>query len=134
VLIFGSCVNSYDTVEGPPSPAFRGSILSFPTTGPTLTTWHRSALGVRHNTDFIQRFTEREAQRRGVKRKVPLTATQRAARREILRQIYFLTPADAECTQVNIAGMLRKWKRWTSFPSMAGTIANQEQDIASLPS
>ncbi|KAI1305758.1 hypothetical protein F5Y03DRAFT_384421 [Xylaria venustula] len=68
--------------------------------------------GARHNAEFIKRFAEREAQRRDARRKVPLTATQRAARREKLRQIRFLTPADAECTQVNIAGMLRKWKRY----------------------
>ncbi|KAI0531848.1 hypothetical protein GGR58DRAFT_518190 [Xylaria digitata] len=53
-----------------------------------------------------------QAQKRDAQRKVPLTATQRAARREKLRQIRFLTPADAECTQVNLTGMLRKWKRY----------------------
>ncbi|KAK3935373.1 hypothetical protein QBC46DRAFT_453549 [Diplogelasinospora grovesii] len=68
--------------------------------------------GPRHHADFIKRFTEQEAQRRDARRKVPLTATQRAARREKLRQIRFLKPADADCTQINISGMLRKWKRY----------------------
>ncbi|KAK3938085.1 hypothetical protein QBC46DRAFT_460441 [Diplogelasinospora grovesii] len=72
----------------------------------------RPSGGARHHANFIKRFTEREAQRRDARRKVPLTATQRAARREKLRQIRFLKPADADCTQVNTASMLRKWKRY----------------------
>lgn len=71
----------------------------------------RPSGGPRHNSDFIKRFTEQEAQRREAqRRKVPLTAEQRAAQRERLRQKRFLMPADAVCTQVNIAGVLRKWK------------------------
>jgi hypothetical protein len=72
----------------------------------------RPSGGARHHADFIKRFTEQEAQRREAKRqKVPLTAAQRAARRERLRKIRFIKPADADCTKSNIAGVLRKWKR-----------------------
>ncbi|KAI0876768.1 hypothetical protein GGS24DRAFT_513091 [Hypoxylon argillaceum] len=52
------------------------------------------------------------AQTRDARRKVFLTAVQRAVRREKLREICSLKPTDAECTQVNIAGMLRKWKKY----------------------
>jgi hypothetical protein len=72
----------------------------------------RPSGGARHNADFIKRFAEREALRREAQRqKVSLTAEQRVAQRERLRQIRFLKPADADCTQVNIAGMQRKWRK-----------------------
>lgn len=68
--------------------------------------------GARHHADFIHRFTAREAQRRAAQqRKIPLTPEQRARRRERLRQIPFIKPADADSTQINLAGILRKWKR-----------------------
>ncbi|KAL2128476.1 hypothetical protein VTI74DRAFT_9128 [Chaetomium olivicolor] len=69
--------------------------------------------GARHHADFIKRFTEQEAQRGEAKqRKVPLTAAQRAARRERLRKIRFIKPPVAKCTQINNARFLRRWKRY----------------------
>jgi uncharacterized SAM-binding protein YcdF (DUF218 family) len=71
----------------------------------------RPSGGARHHTDFIKRFTEQEAQQRKAKQqKVPLTAAQRATRRDRLRKIRFIKPADADGTRANIAGVLRKWK------------------------
>ncbi|KAI0867273.1 hypothetical protein GGS24DRAFT_486181 [Hypoxylon argillaceum] len=68
----------------------------------------RPSGGARHNADFIKRFTKQEAQKQNAVPEITLTATQRAARRAKLRQIRFFLPADAECTQINIAGLLRK--------------------------
>ncbi|KAL2186144.1 hypothetical protein L209DRAFT_365609 [Thermothelomyces heterothallicus CBS 203.75] len=46
----------------------------------------RTSGGTRHHADFIQRFTEREAQRREVQqRNAPLIAEQRAARCRIAK-------------------------------------------------
>lgn len=60
--------------------------------------------------DFVQRFTQREAQRRIAKRPKALTAAQHAALRKKLKSVH-LTPDYADNTKINIAGMLRKWKR-----------------------
>jgi hypothetical protein len=64
-----------------------------------------------YNADFIRRFTQREAARRIAKRPEALTAEQRAALRKQLEDTKFLQPDYADKTKINIAGMLRKWKR-----------------------
>ncbi|KAH7252647.1 hypothetical protein BKA59DRAFT_167083 [Fusarium tricinctum] len=42
--------------------------------------------------------------------RAPLSAAQRAALREQLKDVQFLQPDDADNTKINIAGILRKWK------------------------
>ena len=65
----------------------------------------------RYNADFIRRFTQREEERRVAKRPKALMAAQRAALHEQLRNVQFLKPDYADNTKINIAGVLRKWKR-----------------------
>jgi hypothetical protein len=64
-----------------------------------------------HHTDFIQGFTQRESQKRIAKRPKTLTAAQHAALCEPLKESFFLKPNWADNTKINIAGILRKWKR-----------------------
>jgi len=64
---------------------------------------------------FIERFTKREPQKRVVKkRRKELTAAQRAGLRRQLKDIRFLKPAYADNSKVNIAGILRKWKKYAT--------------------
>ncbi|KAK4148342.1 hypothetical protein C8A00DRAFT_19818, partial [Chaetomidium leptoderma] len=65
--------------------------------------------------DFVQRFTQRETARRIAKRPVALTPEQRAALRQQLEGIHFLQPDYADKTKINIARMLRKWKKYCEF-------------------
>lgn len=66
------------------------------------------------NADFVRQFTakQREAHDdRIAKQAKALTADQRAALRKQLEATQFLPPAYADGTKINIAGILRKWKR-----------------------
>ncbi|KAL2186838.1 hypothetical protein L209DRAFT_779004 [Thermothelomyces heterothallicus CBS 203.75] len=79
----------------------------------------------RYNTDFVQRFTQREEERRVAKRPKALTAGQHAALREQLKNFQFLKPDYADNTKISIAGILRKWKsyckdaeRWGSWQNV----------------
>ncbi|KAL2260201.1 hypothetical protein VTK26DRAFT_5875 [Humicola hyalothermophila] len=73
------------------------------------------------NADFIRRFTQREEERRIAKRPAALTADQRAALRKQLEGTQFLKPDYADNTKINIAGILRKWKRYCEFIKLGGT-------------
>jgi hypothetical protein len=64
-----------------------------------------------YNADFIRRFTQQEADKRIAKRPEALTAEQRAALRKQLEDTKFLQPDYADKTKIDIAGILRKWKR-----------------------
>lgn len=92
--------------------------------------------GESHHADFIKHFTARESQRRDKKRPKPLTAAQRAALREQLKNVQFLKGAYADKTKINIAGILRKWQRQAStFLLLLGAqAANCLGDIASTRS
>lgn len=72
----------------------------------------------RHRAEFIQRFTQREAQRRIENRPKSLTAAQHAVLREQLKGVHFLQPDYADNTKVNISGVLRKWKRCMTRDSL----------------
>jgi DNA-binding transcriptional regulator YiaG len=63
-----------------------------------------------HHTHFIDQFTHKESDRRINKKPAALSATQRAALREQLKEVHFLKPDYADNTKINIAGILRKWK------------------------
>jgi hypothetical protein len=66
------------------------------------------------NADFVRQFTakQREAHDdRIAKQAKALTADQRAALRKQLEVTQFLPPAYSDGTKINIAGLLRKWKR-----------------------
>lgn len=62
----------------------------------------------RRHADFIQRVTQRAAERRVAKRPEALIATQHAALREQLKDVHFLKPYCADSTKINMAAMLRK--------------------------
>jgi hypothetical protein len=64
-----------------------------------------------HRADFIQRFTLREATSWVTKRPKALTGAQHKALREQLKRVQFLEPDYADSSKVNIAGILRKWKK-----------------------
>ncbi|RYO96122.1 hypothetical protein DL764_007526 [Monosporascus ibericus] len=51
-----------------------------------------------------------ESNKRIKKKPAPLSAKQRAALREQLKEVHFLKPDYADNTKINIAGILRKWK------------------------
>ncbi|KAK4443297.1 hypothetical protein QBC34DRAFT_430912, partial [Podospora aff. communis PSN243] len=71
------------------------------------------SIGNDADRDFIKRFTERESQNRITKRRPKeLTAAQCAGLRRQLRDIRFLKPAYADNSKINIAGILRKWKKY----------------------
>ncbi|KAK3940940.1 FluG domain-containing protein [Diplogelasinospora grovesii] len=74
-----------------------------------------------HHADFIRRFTERESQNRITKRPKALTAAQHAALREQLKDVHFLKPDYAANTKVNVAGILRKWKRYCETAKLVGS-------------
>lgn len=65
------------------------------------------------NAEFVRQFTakRREADKRIARQAKPLTADQRAALRKQLENVHFLQPAYADATKVNVANVLRKWKR-----------------------
>jgi hypothetical protein len=63
-----------------------------------------------HHTHFIEQFTHKESSKRINKKPTPLSAKQRAALREQLKEVHFLKPDYADNTKINIAGILRKWK------------------------
>ncbi|KAK3186299.1 hypothetical protein K4F52_004837 [Lecanicillium sp. MT-2017a] len=65
-----------------------------------------------HYADFVTRFTERENDKRKVKKPETLTVKQRAALRRQLKDVKFLKPDYCDATKINIAGILRKWKAY----------------------
>ncbi|KEY73695.1 hypothetical protein S7711_09571 [Stachybotrys chartarum IBT 7711] len=65
-----------------------------------------------HHGDFIKQFTQQHSQKVNKKKPVPLSAAQRANLREQLKDVHFLKPDYADNTKINIAGILRKWKRY----------------------
>ncbi|KAK4158599.1 FluG domain-containing protein [Cladorrhinum sp. PSN259] len=86
------------------------------------------------NADFLRRFTKEEAAKRVAKRPESLTTEQRAALRKQLDDTPFFTPDYADRTKNNIAGILRKWKRYCEFNKFEGTwrdvIQNADRVIA----
>ncbi|KAK4107064.1 hypothetical protein N656DRAFT_840631 [Canariomyces notabilis] len=74
-----------------------------------------------YNAHFVQRFTQQEAGKRIAKRPAAYTAEQRAALRKQLEDTKFLIPDYADKTKINIAGLLRKWKRYCEFAKLSGT-------------
>ncbi|OXV05933.1 hypothetical protein Egran_06299 [Elaphomyces granulatus] len=65
-----------------------------------------------HPTSFIQAFTKREHQKRIAKQRPKLTAEQHAALCQKLKESSLLNPDYADNTKINIAGILRKWKKY----------------------
>ncbi|PNY27380.1 Uncharacterized protein TCAP_02692 [Tolypocladium capitatum] len=67
-----------------------------------------------HHADFLRRFTQRENERRMIKKPNPLNARQRAALREQLKDVRFLKPDYAGGTKINIAleDVLQRHRNW----------------------
>jgi hypothetical protein len=63
-----------------------------------------------HHTHFLNQFAYNQSHKRTSKKPAPLSAKQRAALREQLKDVRFLQPDYADNTKINIAGILRKWK------------------------
>lgn len=62
-----------------------------------------------HHDHFLDQFTQKQLQSRLDKKPKALSAKQRAAQRERLKEIRFLKPDYADATKANMAGILRKW-------------------------
>ncbi len=65
----------------------------------------------RYHADFIQCFTRREKQKGIANQPKLLTVAQHAILCDQLKEVRFLKPNFADNTKVNIAGILRKWKK-----------------------
>ncbi|KAK3682380.1 FluG domain-containing protein [Podospora appendiculata] len=65
------------------------------------------------SADFVRQFTAK--QKRIAKQPKALTADQREALLKQLEVTQFLQPDYADGTKINIAGVLRKWKRYCAF-------------------
>ncbi|KAI0835719.1 hypothetical protein F5Y06DRAFT_305690 [Hypoxylon sp. FL0890] len=61
---------------------------------------------------FLQRFASQEAQSRAAKQKPTLSVEQHAAHRAQLSNVRFIKPKYSEDTEINIRGILNKWKRY----------------------
>ncbi|RYO79482.1 hypothetical protein DL762_008140 [Monosporascus cannonballus] len=61
---------------------------------------------------FLQRFTAREAQNRAAKQAPTLSVEQHAAHRAQLSNVRFIKPKYSEETEINISGILNKWRRY----------------------
>ncbi|KAK3934515.1 hypothetical protein QBC46DRAFT_413854 [Diplogelasinospora grovesii] len=82
-----------------------------------------------------KRFTQQESERRSVKRPQALTAAQHRALCKQLKNVHFLKLDYANNTKINIAGILRKWKKVKKpLPFHLINVANRHEDTANLPS
>lgn len=82
------------------------------TMAPRVTRPPKTGKHTAHYADFVTRFTERENDKRKVKKPETLTVKQRAALRRQLKDVKFLKPDYCDATKINIAGILRKWKAY----------------------
>jgi hypothetical protein len=64
-----------------------------------------------NHADFLARVAQRESRSRGTKRPAPLSAEAHEENRKRLRQVTFVKPVYAHETQINVAGLFRKWER-----------------------
>ena len=72
---------------------------------------HRKSQHTAHYSDFIRKFTEQEKASQRVQKPKALSAKERKALRRQLKDVQFLQPDFADGTKVNIAGVLRKWRK-----------------------
>lgn len=72
------------------------------------------------HADFLQEVAAREADAQVNKRPPPLSVAQHARLRERLERVRFIKPKYALETEINVSGMLKKWRRFvcTVLPSM----------------
>ncbi|KAM0271864.1 hypothetical protein ACHAQH_008964 [Verticillium albo-atrum] len=62
------------------------------------------------HAEFLNLVAEREAEGRVSKRPLPLSAEEHAAHRKRLESVRFIKPKYADETEINVAGILGKWK------------------------
>ncbi|KAK1656904.1 hypothetical protein BDP55DRAFT_687623 [Colletotrichum godetiae] len=62
--------------------------------------------------DFLKRFTDQETQRRIANQPKPFSAQEHADLRKQLKNVNFIKPRYADETEINIAVVCRKWKRY----------------------
>ncbi|KAL4404040.1 FluG domain-containing protein [Colletotrichum abscissum] len=62
--------------------------------------------------DFLKRFTDQETQRRIANQPKPFSAEEHADLRKQLKNVNFIKPRYADETEINIAVVCRKWKRY----------------------
>ncbi|KAI8668656.1 hypothetical protein NCS57_00677400 [Fusarium keratoplasticum] len=61
--------------------------------------------------DFLAQVAQQESRSRGTKRPAPLSTEAHKENRKRLRRITFVKPVYAHETQINVAGLFRKWER-----------------------
>ncbi|KAK1657061.1 FluG domain-containing protein [Colletotrichum godetiae] len=64
--------------------------------------------------DFLKRFTDRERQQRTANQPKPFSAAEHAALRNQLKNVHFIKPKYSDETEINIAVVCRKWKRFVA--------------------
>ena len=69
----------------------------------------------RHHVDFIKTFTQREAQKRANQKPQRLDPSGPVALRQQVGQVQFIVPDYADCTKVNMTGILGKWQLYFCF-------------------
>ncbi|KAK2777398.1 FluG domain-containing protein [Colletotrichum kahawae] len=67
--------------------------------------------------DFLKRFTDQETQRRIANQPKPFSAEEHADLRKQLKNVNFIKPRYADETEINIAVVCRKWKRFAAWIS-----------------
>jgi hypothetical protein len=63
------------------------------------------------HSDFLAHFAQQESRSRTAKRPLTLSAEEHAANRKRLRRVTFVKPFYADGTEINVAGILKKWQR-----------------------
>ncbi|KAH7354509.1 FluG domain-containing protein [Plectosphaerella cucumerina] len=72
------------------------------------------------HSDFLAQLAQRESRGRVAKRPPALSAEEHAENRKRLRRVTFVKPVYADETQINVAGIFRKWKRYCEENKVGG--------------
>ncbi|KAI3558859.1 FluG domain-containing protein [Colletotrichum abscissum] len=85
----------------------------------TLTTpllpLRRATISQPSTVDFLKRLTDQETQRRIANQPKPFSAEEDADPRKQLKNVNFIKPRCADETEINIAVIYRKWKRFSAW-------------------
>ncbi|CRK29684.1 hypothetical protein BN1723_015696 [Verticillium longisporum] len=87
---------------------------------------------VNNHAEFLNLVAEREAEGRLSKRLLPLSAEEHAAHRKRLRGVRFIKPKYADETEINVTGILRKWKQYcteTNVGDWRATIKDLTREV-----
>jgi hypothetical protein len=66
------------------------------------------------HADFLKQIVSKETDIRTAQRPKPLSAKGHAAHRKQLQQVQFIKPKYAAETEINVTGILAKWKQYVA--------------------